>query len=808
MKKLFKSVTALVLMTVMLVGIIPSFAVTSNAASAINLSVPFFCQRSANVCVNACISMVEGYYYGYGQNNTYVYNTVMDFNPGAALNSTTGKKMGYTSIDCTLQNVYNQLAAGKPVIIQREGHFGVVYGYTPTSTSLQRKDFLVLNPFSGNNFAIVGPDAYSNIKGHTNMADWLSGNTWKTAWVKTSNKIPLVKADSAITFSFNANGGSGSMSSVNVAPKASFTMPACNFTRKGYKCSGYYAYRSDGKWYTNNGWQTESAISSNGYTKKLYTIGTSYAINDSWTSGVSSPSFTMYTVWTGGTYSVRAHENYSGKNYMLDSGFTKTLDTDYWLSRNTSVATISVDKSVKHDSKYNTLKIVNSSAGKSGNDLGFRTLTNTSDPSDNGIGDNKSMILSFWAKSSKAGSKIYFRWGYESSYRSVSLTTEWKKYTVRMDKVKSYGSFIHPYVDTAGTVWLSELQLEDGTSATAFVNEDGGYKITNFTYTGTYNNLYTPTREGYAFDGWYTAPNGGTKVTSSTAVQYYNIVLYAHWTTSHTHSYTSTVTKNATCASVGTRTYSCSCGHSYTEGIAKTAHTAGAWVEVKAPTTTEVGLAEQRCSVCNAFMALQIIPVLGQVYVNTFNDVKDNAWYADAVAYVTAKGYMNGMSDTVFAPNSNITREQFVLILANMAGADTDSYKDVKSGFSDVPTGQWYSGAVAWAVKAGYVSGLSETLFGRGQSIQRAALARLLYVYAQKNGVDVSAKADLSAFGDAAEFEKSGNAWMVEPVKWAVKSGIISGMDINGFNCVNPKGTATRAQAARMLMVFDSMIEK
>ena len=123
MKKLFKSITALILMTVMIVGIIPSFAVKSNAASAIKLSVPFFCQRSANVCVNACVSMVEGYYYGYGQNNTYVYNTVMDFNPGAALNSTTGKKMGYTSIDCTMQDVYNQFAAGKPVIIQREGHF-------------------------------------------------------------------------------------------------------------------------------------------------------------------------------------------------------------------------------------------------------------------------------------------------------------------------------------------------------------------------------------------------------------------------------------------------------------------------------------------------------------------------------------------------------------------------------------------------------------------------------------------------------------------------------------------------------------
>ena len=188
-----------------------------------------------------------------------------------------------------------------------------------------------------------------------------------------------------------------------------------------------------------------------------------------------------------------------------------------------------------------------------------------------------------------------------------------------------------------------------------------------------------------------------------------------------------------------------------------------------------------------------------------FTDVKAGAWYEDAVSFVVSKGYMKGMSDTVFSPNSSITREQFVLILANMVGVDTDEYKNVSSGFADVKAGLWYSGAVTWAVREGYVSGLSATRFGTGQSLQRAALARLLYAYAEKNGKDVSGRADLSGFGDAAEFAKSGNALMVEPVQWAVDAGIISGMNVKGVNCVNPKGTATRAQAARMLMVFDEI---
>ncbi len=192
-------------------------------------------------------------------------------------------------------------------------------------------------------------------------------------------------------------------------------------------------------------------------------------------------------------------------------------------------------------------------------------------------------------------------------------------------------------------------------------------------------------------------------------------------------------------------------------------------------------------------------------YVNKFTDVKDNAWYADAVASVVKCGYMNGMSETKFSPNTDITREQFVLILANIAGVDTNQYKNIDSGFADVKTGQWYSGAVAWAVKEGYVSGMSATAFGRGLSLQRAALARMLFNYASKNGINTSGRADLSSFGDVAEFVKPGNSWMLEPVQWAVKMGIISGMTVNGKNCVNPKGTATRAQTARMLMQFDRL---
>lgn len=258
---------------------------------------------------------------------------------------------------------------------------------------------------------------------------------------------------------------------------------------------------------------------------------------------------------------------------------------------------------------------------------------------------------------------------------------------------------------------------------------------------------------------------------------------------------------DATCYEDGTKTAVCDfgCGNSVTiEDIGSGRHHFSPWQVIIMPTADSKGRTDRICASCSETETRTIDKI-------AFADVKNSHWYADAVIYSVINSYMKGMSDTKFSPNSNITREQFVLILANIAGINTDEYKNIDSGFTDVKTGQWYSGAVTWAAQEGYVSGVSATKFGRGQSIQRAALARMLYNYASKNDIDIDGRADLSGFGDAKEFDKSGNAWMVEPVKWAVSCGIISGMNINGVNCVNPKGTATRAQASVMLMKFDTV---
>ncbi|MBR4880755.1 MAG: S-layer homology domain-containing protein, partial [Clostridia bacterium] len=157
-----------------------------------------------------------------------------------------------------------------------------------------------------------------------------------------------------------------------------------------------------------------------------------------------------------------------------------------------------------------------------------------------------------------------------------------------------------------------------------------------------------------------------------------------------------------------------------------------------------------------------------------------------------------GNTSTTFSPNANLTREQFVLILANMAGVDANAYKYVDCGMTDVPVGQWYTGAVAWSIAEGYVAGVAADRFGTRQNITREQLARLFYVFAEDRGVDVAGRADLSGYSDNGKV----SSWAYKEVQWAVSAGIISGMT---KDTIGPKGNATRAQTARMFMVFDKL---
>ncbi|MBQ3182736.1 MAG: S-layer homology domain-containing protein [Clostridia bacterium] len=201
---------------------------------------------------------------------------------------------------------------------------------------------------------------------------------------------------------------------------------------------------------------------------------------------------------------------------------------------------------------------------------------------------------------------------------------------------------------------------------------------------------------------------------------------------------------------------------------------------------------------CNRCGEARYIDVDLRSCEDDFKDIRNNAWYYDGVAYCIQQGYMKGMSDNVFSPNTALTREQCVVMLANFMGVNTDNYKNTESGFKDVPTGKWYSGAVAWAVEQGYLTGVTKDLFGTGMNIQRAAFARLLYSVAEDMSVDMTLRADMTAYTDC----KLIPDWAYEQISWAVANNIITSIKDDAL-VVSSYTQLTRAQAAVMLTKFD-----
>lgn len=174
-----------------------------------------------------------------------------------------------------------------------------------------------------------------------------------------------------------------------------------------------------------------------------------------------------------------------------------------------------------------------------------------------------------------------------------------------------------------------------------------------------------------------------------------------------------------------------------------------------------------------------------------FDDVRQGDWFREAVDYVYQAGLMNGTGTASFSPGGTTTRGMIVTILHRYEGEPAAP----SSGFRDVAPEQYYAGAVSWAAATGVVNGIGDGLFGPNRMITREQMAAILYRYAQSKGLDVSGKADLSAYTDAGQI----SAYAVDAMAWARHIGLIAGVD---DRTLQPGGTATRAQVAVILMRF------
>lgn len=157
-----------------------------------------------------------------------------------------------------------------------------------------------------------------------------------------------------------------------------------------------------------------------------------------------------------------------------------------------------------------------------------------------------------------------------------------------------------------------------------------------------------------------------------------------------------------------------------------------------------------------------------------FVDVSRADWFYDYVQYVAQNGLMEGTTRTAFEPNASMTRAMFWTVLARIDG--------------ETITGDaWKTLAQTWAVESGISDGTNADAL-----ITREQMVTMLYRYA---GSPVTGGMAISEFTDSA----SVSDYATDAVTWALSEGILTGM---GDGILAPQGTATRAQAAAMLMRF------
>lgn len=159
---------------------------------------------------------------------------------------------------------------------------------------------------------------------------------------------------------------------------------------------------------------------------------------------------------------------------------------------------------------------------------------------------------------------------------------------------------------------------------------------------------------------------------------------------------------------------------------------------------------------------------------NKFTDVHENEWFAESVEYVKDKGLMNGITVTTFEPQTSITRGMIVTIIYRLEGSP-EAKSELQ--FSDVNPTYYYCTPIIWASENGIVNGYSKDTFAPDDEITREQFATILYRYAEKKGIDVSDSSNavvLLSFEDESKISE----YAVKALSWANDTGLIKGVTV------------------------------
>ena len=169
---------------------------------------------------------------------------------------------------------------------------------------------------------------------------------------------------------------------------------------------------------------------------------------------------------------------------------------------------------------------------------------------------------------------------------------------------------------------------------------------------------------------------------------------------------------------------------------------------------------------------------------SVFTDVKEGAYYVDAVNWAVDKKVTSGKTETTFAPNDSCTRAQAVTFLWRAAGSPEPTASEMT--FTDVKADSYYYKAVLWAVENKITSGMSDTLFAPDATCSRSQI--VTFLYRMQNSPESKAE---NPFTDV-----KADAYYANAVLWAVENGVTTGASATTFD---PAGDCTRGQIVTFL---------
>ncbi len=354
-------------------------------------------------------------------------------------------------------------------------------------------------------------------------------------------------------------------------------------------------------------------------------------------------------------------------------------------------------------------------------------------------------------------------------------------------------------------------------SYTVSFDGNGGNAIASVTVPEkTEITLPTPIREGYEFEGWY----DGDKLVKSPYTVTADVTLTAHWdrissgggashpeagSTSSSDRYEITKPSKVENGSIKVSDSKAEKGDTVTITVTPDEGYELDKLAVYDEDGDKIGLKDKgdgkftfEMPKSDVEIEVSFALIEDETVKANFADVAADAWYADAVQYVYENGMMSGTSETTFSPDLTTTRGMIVTILYRLENEPTVTGT---TAFTDVAADQYYANAVAWAAQNGIVSGIDATTFAPNNAITREQMAAILYRYAQFKGYDVSVKADLSVYTDAAQV----STYATNAMAWANGAQLITG---TSQATLTPAGNATRAQVATILMRFCENIAK